>query len=52
MEEIVDLVSTGAQPSDISQSIKDALYDLASKKIESMRAGVASQMFEPSEESE
>jgi hypothetical protein len=46
MEKIVDLVSTGSQASDISQSIKDALYDRASKKIENMRANVASRMFD------
>ena len=50
MENIVDLVSTGAQASEISQSIKDALYDKASTGIENMRSAVASQMFDQPEE--
>lgn len=52
MEKIVDLVSTGAQASDIVQSIKDALYDKASSNIENMRSNVASSMFDQPEESE
>jgi|TARA_R100000005_G_C4880595_1_gene132437 hypothetical protein len=53
MEKIVDLVSTGAQASDIVQSIKDALYDKASSNIENMRSNVASSMFDqPEEETE
>lgn len=53
MEKIVDLVSTGAQASDIVQSIKDALYDKASSNIENMRSDVASSMFDqPEEETE
>ena len=50
MENIVDLVSTGAQASEISQSIKDALSDKASTGIENMRSAVASQMFDQPEE--
>jgi len=46
------LVSTGAQASEISQSIKDALYDKASKNIESLKANIASQMFDSTEETE
>ncbi len=53
MEKIVDLVSTGAQASDIVQGIKDALYDKASSNIENMRSNVASSMFDqPEEESQ
>ena len=53
MEKIVDLVSTGAQASDIVQSIKDALYDKASSNIENMRSDVANSMFDqPEEETE
>ena len=53
MEKIVDLVSTGAQASDIVQSIKDALYDKASSNIENMRSDVASSIFDqPEEETE
>ena len=52
MEKIVDLVSTGAQASDIVQSIKDALYDMASSNIENMRSNVASSMFDQPEEEE
>lgn len=46
MEKIVDLVSTDAAANDISQSIKDVLYNKASEKIENMRSTVASQMFD------
>ena len=52
MEKIVDLVSTGAQASDIVQSIKDALYDKASSNIENMRSNVASSMFDQPEETQ
>ena len=45
MEELIDLIATGATPADITDTIKDVLYAKAADKINSIRPYVASSMF-------
>lgn len=49
MEEIVNLISTDAAASKISDEIKSALFAKASEKIDSLRPVVASSMFDQTE---
>ena len=46
MENIVDLIATDASASDISDSIKDALFATAATGVESQRPNVALSMFD------
>ena len=46
MEDIVNLIGSDSSASEISDSIKNTLYVLASKKIDAMRPGVSSSMFD------
>ena len=48
MDELLDMIATDASATDISDSIKDTLYAKAAEKIDSQRAGIAAQMFDPS----
>lgn len=52
MEEIVNLVGSGASALDISDKIKDVLYAKASEKIDNMRADVGASMFSDEQSSE
>jgi hypothetical protein len=52
MEEIVNLITTDAQPSAISDEIKNALYATASKRIDAIRSKVANSLFDQSESEE
>jgi len=45
MEDIINLIATDASPSDISTSIKNALYAKASERVDSARPLVASTVF-------
>jgi hypothetical protein len=45
MEELIDLIATDGQASDISDSIKQILYAKSAEKINSTRPYVASAMF-------
>ena len=45
MDNIVDLIAVDSSASDISDSIKDALFSKASEKINSIRPMVASSLF-------
>ena len=48
MDELLDMIATDSSAADISDSIKDTLYAKAAEKIDSQRAGIAAQMFDPS----
>ena len=48
MDELLDMIATDASASDISDSIKDTLYAKTADRINSKRADVAKQMFDPS----
>ena len=48
MDELLDMIATDKSAADISDSIKDTLYAKAAEKINSQRAGIAAQMFDPS----
>jgi hypothetical protein len=45
MEDIIDLIATDSKPSDISLSIKNALFSKAAEKIDSLKPVVASYVF-------
>ena len=46
MEELVDLIATDANPSDVSDKIKDALMANASARNDALRPEVASSVFD------
>ena len=48
MDELLDMIATDKSAADISDSIKDTLYAKAADKINSQRAYIAKQMFDPS----
>lgn len=49
MEQIVNLISTDAAASKISDEIKNALFAKASEKIDSLRPVIATTMFDQTE---
>lgn len=49
MEEIVNLISTDAAASKISDEIKSVLFAKASEKIDSLRPVIATSMFDQTE---
>ena len=52
MEDVIDLIATDASPSDISDKIKDVLFNKAAGNIEDMRSAVAISMFDVNAEVE
>jgi hypothetical protein len=45
MDNIIDLIATDSSASDISDSIKNALFTKSAEKIEGLRPLVANSMF-------
>jgi len=45
MEELVDLIATDASPSDVSDSIKNALMAKAAARIDAFKPAVAADVF-------
>ena len=52
MEDVIDLIATDAAASDISDKIKDVLFNKAAGGIENLRPEVASSMFNTEVETE
>jgi hypothetical protein len=50
MDNIVDLIASGASASQISDEIKDALYGKSAEKIDSLRPLAAASLFGKGEE--
>ena len=49
MEELVDLIATDGSAADVQSKIKDLLYAKSADKIEELRPGYSSAMFDQSE---
>ena len=47
MDELLDMIATDSSAADISDSIKDTLYAKAAERINSQRADLAAQLFDP-----
>ena len=45
MDNIIDLIATGAKPSEVSDAIKGVLYAKAAERIDSARPYVAAGLF-------
>ncbi len=45
MEELIDLIATDGNASDVSDKIKELLYNKAADRVDSARPYVASSMF-------
>ena len=45
MEDVIDLIATGASPADVSDKMKEVLYAKAAERIEVARPYVANAMF-------
>ncbi len=52
MDDVLDLIASDASASEISDKIKDILYDKASSKIDGIRANVGASMFDETEETQ
>ena len=52
MEDVIDLIATDASASDISDKIKDVLFNKAAGGIENLRPEIAGSMFNPEVETE
>jgi hypothetical protein len=50
MEDIIDLIATGASPNQISLTIKDTIFSKAAERIDSFKPYVAASMFETEDE--
>ena len=45
MDNVIDLIATGAKPSEVSDAIKGVLYAKAAERIDAARPLVATSMF-------
>jgi len=45
MDNVIDLIATGAKPSEVSDAIKSILYAKAAERIDGARPYVASSLF-------
>ena len=52
MEDVLDLIASDAPATEISDKIKDVLYDRAASKIDSIRVDVGASMFDEPEETQ
>lgn len=50
MEDIINLIATDSTPSEISDSIKNALYMKATERVNELKPQVAASMFDSQEE--
>jgi len=49
MDEIIDAIATDESPSEISQSLKDLIYQKAAERVEGLRPGASASLFDTSE---
>jgi len=49
MDEIIDAIATDESPSEISQSLKDLIYQKAAERVEGLRPGAAAAIFDGEE---
>ena len=47
MDELLDLIASDKSPAQVTDTIKDALYNKAAERINSQRPDIAMQMFDP-----
>jgi len=52
MEDLVDLIATDGSASDVSDKIKEILYNKASERIDNARPEIAAMMFDNTPEEE
>jgi len=52
MEDIIDLIATDSKPSDISASIKNALFLKSVERIDELKPAIALSMFDIDQEVE
>ena len=49
MDDIIDAIATDESPSEISQSLKDLIYQKAAERVEGLRPGASASLFDTSE---
>ena len=49
MDEIIDAIATDESHSEISQSLKDLIYQKAAERVEGLRPGAAAAIFDGGE---
>ena len=47
MDELLDLIASDKSPAQVTDTIKDALYNKAAERINSQRPDIAMQVFDP-----
>ena len=47
MDELLDLIASDKSPAQVTDTIKDALYNKDAERINSQRPDIAMQMFDP-----
>tara|TARA_R100000278_G_C5373955_1_gene129993 strand:+ start:200 stop:376 length:177 start_codon:yes stop_codon:yes gene_type:complete len=52
MDNVIDMIATGASASDVSDSLKNLLYAKAAERIEAAKPIVANTMFNEPEQGE
>ena len=52
MEDVIDLIANNGSASDVSSKMKDLLYTKSAEKVEALRPGFSSAMFDQSTEVE
>lgn len=52
MEELLDMIVSDESPSQISDKIKDILFDKSAEKIDAFRPSVASRLFDSGSQEE
>jgi hypothetical protein len=52
MEDIIDLIATDSKPSEISASIKSALFSKSAERIGALQPSVSSSIFDVDQEVE
>ena len=50
MEDVIDLIANNGSASDVSSKMKDLLYTKSAEKVEALRPGFSSAMFDQSTE--
>ena len=49
MDDIIDAIATDESPSEISQSLKDLIYQKAAERVEGLRPRASASLFDNSE---
>jgi hypothetical protein len=52
MDELLDMIATDQSPAEVSDQIKNILFNKASEKVDSLKPGIAASLFKDQSEEE